>query len=306
MSEFKKDLPKGFGAPTKLPQSKEEASEWQSANSSWWESHPMRYDWDEKVGADDFSRNFYEEIDRRFFSNAAEYLEHTEIPFDELVHFDELKNGDVLEIGVGNGSHAALLAQKAKSFTGIDLTDYAVKSTKLRFKIFGIKGEIKKMDAERLEFPDASFDFVWSWGVIHHSSNTEKILNEIHRVLRPGGRAVVMVYHRGWWNYYVTETLYGIISGNLLKTGSLHKSVQVHTDGAIARYYTFSGWRKLAGDLFEVEKIEAFGPKTDILPLPGGKLKAAVSELLPNSLNRFLSHDLKMGSFLVSILNKKS
>jgi SAM-dependent methyltransferase len=160
------------------------------------------------------------------------------------------------------------------------------------------------MDAEHLEFPEGSFDFVWSWGVIHHSSSTERILKEIHRVLRPGGRAVIMVYHRGWWNYYVTETLYGIVSGNLFRTGSLHKSVQLHTDGAIARYYTFPGWRKLVCGLFEVKEITAFGPKTDIIPLPGGKLKTLVSKILPNSLNRFLSHNLRMGSFLVSVLKK--
>ncbi|MEK7506071.1 MAG: class I SAM-dependent methyltransferase [Patescibacteria group bacterium] len=305
MSEFKKDLPKGFGAPTKLPRSKEEAGEWQSANYSWWEGHPMRYDWEDKLGVPEFSREFYERIDGRFFGNAAEYLKRAKTPFDELVHFNELNDKDVLEIGVGNGSHAALLARHARSFTGIDLTDYAVKSTQKRFEVFGIKGTIKKMDAERLEFPDANFDFVWSWGVIHHSSSTEKILSEIRRVLRPGGRAVIMVYHRGWWNYYVTETLYGIISGNLFKTKSLHRSVQVHTDGAIARYYAFLGWRKAVQSLFEVEKIEVFGPKTDILLLPGGRIKAAVSRIFPNWLNRFLAHNLRMGSFLVSILRKK-
>lgn len=305
MSEFKKDLPKGFGAPTELPRSQKEAGEWQFANQSWWENNPMRYDWEDKLDVPEFSREFYERIDGRFFRNAAEYLTRTEIPFDELVHFGELKNKDVLEIGVGNGSHAALLAKHAKSFTGIDLTDYAAKSTQKRFEIFGIRGTVKRMDAEKLEFPDASFDFVWSWGVIHHSSSTENILKEIHRVLRPGGRAVIMVYHRGWWNYYVTETLYGIVSGNLLKTGSLHRSVQLHTDGAIARYYTFSGWWKAVQGLFEVEKISAFGPKTDIFLLPGGAIKNAVSRIFPNWLNRLLAHNLKMGSFLVSVLEKK-
>jgi ubiquinone/menaquinone biosynthesis C-methylase UbiE len=65
------------------------------------------------------------------------------------------------------------------------------------------------MDAEHLAFPDASFDFVWSWGVIHHSSNTWQIVGEIQRVLKPGGTAVIMVYHRGWWNYYVWGMLIG-------------------------------------------------------------------------------------------------
>ncbi|MBK7629849.1 MAG: class I SAM-dependent methyltransferase [Ignavibacteriales bacterium] len=43
-----------------------------------------------------------------------------------MIDFESLKNKKVLEIGVGNGSHAALLAKYAKDFTGIDLTDYAI------------------------------------------------------------------------------------------------------------------------------------------------------------------------------------
>lgn len=264
----------------------------------------MRYDWTEKLGKGEFSREFYEEIDRRFFSNAAEYLSRTRVPFDTLAHFESLKDKDVLEIGAGNGSHAQLLASHARSFTGIDLTDYAVKSTSERLRVFGVPGTIKKMDAEHLAFPDASFDFVWSWGVIHHSSNTKRILEEIARVLRPGGEALIMVYYRGWWDYYVNEFLYGIISGNLLKTKSLHKSVQMHTDGALARYYTFAEWRALASCYFKVEEIGTMGPKTDILLLPGGRLKSAVMKIFPNFLNRFFACRLRMGSFLVSRLTK--
>jgi len=91
-------------------------------------------------------------------------------------------------VGVGCGSHAQLLAPpRAGSYTGIDLTDYAVECTRRRFWAIGLDGRIQQMDAENMEFPDASFDFVWSWGVIHHSSDTRKALAEITRVLRPGG-----------------------------------------------------------------------------------------------------------------------
>jgi ubiquinone/menaquinone biosynthesis C-methylase UbiE len=55
------------------------------------------------------------------------------------------------------------------------------------------------LDAEQLALAEGSFVVFWSWGVIHHSANTRRILDEMHRVLRPGGSAVVMVYHRGFW-----------------------------------------------------------------------------------------------------------
>ena len=293
-----------FNSPTRIPENEADRSALQKANYDWWNRNPMRYDWKEGIGAGEFSREFFEEIDRRFFANAAEYLPKEGILFDSLINFSSLKDKDVLEIGVGNGSHAGLIAPHARNFTGIDLTDYAVKSTSERFRVFGLTGKILKMDAERLDFPDATFDIVWSWGVIHHSSNTRKILEEIHRVLRPGGRAFIMVYHRGWWNYYIVGLLEGLVSGNLFRTRSLHKSIQLRTDGAIARYYTPQDWRKLSGDLFEVEDIFILGPKSDVIPLPAGRLKSIVRWILPNRLNRFLTKNIQMGVFLNSILLK--
>ena len=65
--------------------------------------------------------------------------------------------------------------------------------TTKRFEMMGLTGDIRQMD-ENLEFPDASMDVVVSWGVIHHSGNMVAIIKEIHRVLRPGGKAYLMVY----------------------------------------------------------------------------------------------------------------
>ena len=142
----------------------------------------MRYDWRYPVKAEKFSREFYEEIDRRFFGD-AERLPARKRPFDQIIPFDILPNLDVLEIGVGNGSHAQLLAPHCGNYTGIDITEYAATSTSKRFEIFGLKGAIRRMDAEAMEFPDRFFDFIWTWGVIHHSANTAQVLSEMHRVL---------------------------------------------------------------------------------------------------------------------------
>lgn len=266
----------------------------------------MRYDWNRANQYREFTKEFFIEIDKSFFSNAREYLRRdSELPFNEFIHFSDLGTKDVLEIGVGNGSHAQLLASHAKTFAGIDLTDYAVQATKKRMSVFGLTADIKRMDAEKLEFRDGSFDFVWSWGVIHHSANTKRILDEIHRILRPGGTAVLMVYHRGWWNYYVTGLLRGIISGKLFKFRSLSKSIQMNTDGALARYYTISEWRALMAPLFLEKKIEVRGPCADLILLPGGRLKDVALRHFPLSLNRFLTGALHMGVFLVSTLSKR-
>ena len=304
MKTFDKNLPKEFRTPTSLPKSEEERREWQKTNYDWWQNQPMRYDWKQKIPFPEFTKEFYSEIDKRFFKNAEEYLPLEKIPFDILIDFDSLRGKSVLEIGVGNGSHAGLLARYAGSFTGIDLTDYAVKSTRNRMEVFGLQGTILKMDAEKLEFPDETFDFVWSWGVIHHSANTGKILKEVHRVLRPRGEAVIMVYHRGWWNYYVIGFLRGLLSGKIFRHKSLHAAVQLFTDGAIARYYRPSEFKKLCGDLFMVEKKTILGPKSDFILLPGGRLKDLIESIVPNAASRFLTKNLLMGVFLVFRLRK--
>ena len=71
--------------------------------------------------------------------------------------------------------------------------------------MFGLKGNIRRADAEKLPFFSASFDFAWSWGVIHHSSSFEKCIAEIARVLRPGGRLMLMVYYRPSIAYHVNS-----------------------------------------------------------------------------------------------------
>ena len=121
--KLKNNLPEGFNDPIELPKSQAQAEKWQESNYEWWQSHPMRYDWKDKVPYEEFSKEFYAEIDRRHFLNTMEYMGWKLIPFDNLIDFNFLKNKDVLEIGVGNGSHAQLFAQHSKSFTGIDLTE---------------------------------------------------------------------------------------------------------------------------------------------------------------------------------------
>src|SRR5262249_50194900 len=120
---IKSSVPEGFAHATALPSSAEQQQLWQEANRAWWQRNPMRYDWSQGIGYSEFTRHFYEEIDRRFFSDAFEYIPWATIPFDRFIKFEELRGKDVLEIGVGSGSHAGLLARYARSFTGIDITD---------------------------------------------------------------------------------------------------------------------------------------------------------------------------------------
>lgn len=306
MSEiFSNYVPKSFRNPEQLPVDSGEHGEWQNANNKFWSNNPMRYDWSDDIEVLEGTKEYYQEIDKRLFFATSSAMPWRELPFDNLIPYDKLHEMDVLEIGVGQGSHASLIAPRSKSYTGIDLTEFAVGMTKTRLALLGVKGEILQMDAEQLKFPDASFDFVWSWGVIHHSANTRKILEEIHRVLRPGGIAVVMVYYRSWWSYYVVGALaHGVLRGGFNKYGSLARVVQANTDGALARYYSFSSWRNLVGNWFQIEWIKVSGLRPELFPMPRSRIKSFLMGLMPSWLAKFLLTDCMMGSFLMSELRK--
>ena len=267
----------------------------------------MRYDWRDHLDAQEFSAEFYGEIDRRFFADAAHYLPPITRPFDRLIPFEQLRDWDVLEIGVGSGSHAQLIAPQCRTYIGIDLTEYAVTSTSRRFSRFDIPGRIMRMDAEQMAFVDQSFDFVWTWGVIHHSADTGRVLREMYRILRPGGQATVMVYHRSWLYAYIYAALYrGIVLGGF-RRHSLHELLQLHTDGAIARFYRCDEWRHLVESAgFVIDSHQILGQKSEVILLPPGRLKHAMTGIVPDSVARFITSTLRQGSFLVSTLRKPS
>jgi ubiquinone/menaquinone biosynthesis C-methylase UbiE len=289
-AEFGKAV--GLNEPTQLPHDEMQRRQWQAANKAWWESAPMRYDWREKLTQIPGSEEYFREIDGRFFASVRKYMPWKNLPFEQLIPFDQLRDKDVLEIGVGQGTHAQLIAKHCRSFTGIDLTAHAAEMTSKRLRLFKLPGNVLEMDAEEMSFANNSFDFIWSWGVIHHSADTRQVLKEMHRVLRPNGKCVVMVYHSSWWYSWVSL---------------LARAVQtaVPTDGAIMRFYTPRQWRAATDNLFNIDSIQIYGLKTDVILIPHGRLKSLVESVVPDALTRFFTNRLEFGSFLVAQMRKK-
>lgn len=294
----------GFDSPTGLPRDQDEHRRWQTANRAWWERMPMRYDWRTQLSGTPGSAAYFEEVDRRFLGAARGFMPERRLPFDAVIPFDTLAGRDVLEVGVGQGTHAQLLSPRCKSYTGIDLTAAATEMTSRRLRLFGLPGAIVRMDAETLAFRDDSFDYVWGWGVVHHTADTRQALAEIRRVLRSGGECTLMVYYRSWWSYYVFGLLRWLFLRRSGVTDNLHAAIQHGTDGTIARFYTPADWRLLAADLFTISGFAVYGQKSDVVPLPARRLKKRLLALLPDPLARFLTHTLRMGSFLVIRMRK--
>ena len=105
-------------------------------------------------------------------------------------------NKSVLEIGCGIGLDTFTMAKQGLSVTALDLTEIGVATAKKRFDKEQYVSNFLVGDACLLPIKENSFDYVYSFGVLHHAADTEKTISEVYRVLRPGGEARIMLYHR--------------------------------------------------------------------------------------------------------------
>jgi len=125
---------------------------------------------------------------------ASRYLWEPEIL--SFTDFSKYRGSKVLEIGVGLGADHQTWAEAGVELWGIDLTQRAIENTKNRFALFDLKSDLRVADAENLPFKDDSFDVVYSWGVLLYCPNMFKAIDEVLRVLIPGGTAIIMLYHK--------------------------------------------------------------------------------------------------------------
>src|SRR5262245_37512149 len=139
----------------------------------------------------------------RFFAEVERHRYALEPHIPEVVQFERWANRDVLEVGCGIGTDGARFAGSGATYTGVDQSEPAIGLARRHFDLEGLAGSFQSCSATRLPFDDDSFDLVYSHGVIHHIDGTEAAVREFHRVLRTGGTALVMVYHRDSFNYRV-------------------------------------------------------------------------------------------------------
>jgi len=209
----------------------------------------------------------------------------------------------VLEVGCGMGTHATMLSRAGANLTTIDLTERAVKVTKRRFELFGLSANIQQVDCEKLPFPNASFDTVWSWGVIHHSSQTEACLAEITRVLKPGGHIFLMVYYKPSLVYYLhCGLIRGVLGGQLLhhSLGEIYRNA---SDGFYARVFTKKELRALFEPNYQEVALSILGLKAELVPIPRCRIKEMIEEIIPDFLASTILN--RCGSMIVIEAVKK-
>jgi SAM-dependent methyltransferase len=145
------------------------------------------------------SREFFEEVERH------RYALEPHVP--SVVRFEEWAGRDVLEAGCGIATDGLQFARAGARYTGLDFTHEAVELARRRFELYGQEGTFLQGSVTELPFEAESFDLVFSHGVIHHLPETRRAVEEFHRVLRPGGVALVMLYHRSSLNYHLNIML---------------------------------------------------------------------------------------------------
>jgi len=215
-----------------------------------WSQDPCgaEYDREHELG----TREFFDEVERYRYREYAPWM-------PRVMGFDQFRDAKLLEIGCGMGTDLLQFARGGARCVGIDLTPRSVEITRHRFRLYDAGGAFMISDGEHLPFRDRSFDVVYSNGVLHHTPDTAGAISEVHRVLRPGGTAKVMLYHRNSLNYWLEIVLRrGILGAEFLRGRSaeeiMSRVIEFSDHGArpLVKVYSRREMRELFGMFKEV------------------------------------------------------
>jgi 2-polyprenyl-3-methyl-5-hydroxy-6-metoxy-1,4-benzoquinol methylase len=183
---------------------------------------------------------FFEELTAYRFEKLA-YL-------PQVVDFTAYKGKRLLEVGCGVAIDLVRFAKHGAIVTGIDLAEESIRLASTHFALQGLDADLRTMNGEQLQFNDGSFDVVYAHGVLQYTCDAARMIGEIHRVLRPGGEAILMMYNRYSW-----LNLLGSLSGVPLE----------HEDAPVLRKVSAREFRSMLRGFSRVEVIfERFPVKT--------------------------------------------
>ena len=188
----------------------------------------IRHYWNERIHDLEIVRHpvgtpgFFQDLDEYRFDKLR-YL-------PKLVDFNGFRDRCLLEIGCGAGIDLARFAGGGALVTGIDLSKTAIDLAKQVFKIRGLKGDLRIMNGETMDFKPESFDIVYAHGVLQYTADAARMVQDAHRVLKPGGLFIAMVYNRKGWLNFMSKTM---------------KVSLEHEDAPVLNTYTIAEFRTM-------------------------------------------------------------
>jgi ubiquinone/menaquinone biosynthesis C-methylase UbiE len=223
-------------------------------------------------------RAFLQEIERRRYE-----LE----PFiAQYADFDRWKGRRTLEVGCGTGTDLLQFLRAGAVAQAIDLSSQSAALARARLRFAGFEGSrVVLSDAENLPFPDNHFDLVYSWGVLHHTPDTARAINEVHRVLRPNGEICIMLYHR--WSLVSLQFYlrFGLLRARPFR--NLDDIMANHQESPGTKVYTRTQLKHLF-DKFQNLRIQPVLTPYDLQYSRRGFLPQWIRRFVPNSLGYFL------------------
>jgi ubiquinone/menaquinone biosynthesis C-methylase UbiE len=251
---------------------------------------------------------YLEYIDGNFMQDGFFAQNRDKTLFSNLIPRN-LSGLKVLEIGCGLGAHTEQLCLSGAEVTSIDLAPQSINITKRRLKLKKLSANVFEADAEKLPFEDSEFDFIWSWGVIHHSPNTLKCAQEIERILKKNGELRIMLYHsNSFYNWINVIFRYGILQGKLLKM-SIQDLHNRYTDGKkkdgapLAKYYSRKEIKNTLFPNLDISSQTTFEQKNVISSFFPKKYRRKIESYIPDRAYKFI---WSYFGFLIFTIAKKS
>jgi ubiquinone/menaquinone biosynthesis C-methylase UbiE len=217
----------------------------------------------------------------RYLDEKSEFEAHARIRYRLEPHifnfagFASARGLRVLEIGVGMGADYEQWLKAGTLATGVDLSTASLERAQRRCEIAGLMPDLHLADAENLSLPSDYFDVVYSYGVMHHSPNTAKCLNEAWRVLKPGGEARIMLYHH--------VSLTGImlwLRFAICRRQSIRQCVYECLESPGTKTFTRSEVFELMRDFESVSINQVFSPGDLLLSSPSARFSGNAYRLL--------------------------
>lgn len=193
-----------------------------------------------------FSRDYFEEIESFRYRDQA--FIHA------FAQFSRYHGKRVLEVGFGAGTDFIQWLRAGAHASGVDLTPEALENLRRRIEVYRLPApeQIMVADAEQLPFESDSFDLGYSFGVLHHSPDTEKAMAELVRVVRPGGEIKIMLYNRRSVYVFNQWVKFGLLRGKPWR--SLRWILWHHIESLGTKGYTRAELREIISKL-PLEKV---------------------------------------------------